>query len=204
MSPSLLTRSALALCACAALALAACGQQPGSHAAPVAKPSASPATRGHVAASTPSPGATPKAGSGASTGPVTAKPPPGSQPVVAGTYLSAVQVDAQKILAASAARTTTCATRDTAGCRTAFQQVATLAATFKRDLDRNPAPACLKPVDASIRSAIGLYAQGAQAGATGQVAQGGGLLDQATARLTTVTAQIRSTSCSGNAPSVAP
>jgi hypothetical protein len=135
---------------------------------------------------------------------VTAKPPPGSQPVVAGTYLSAVQVDAQKILAASATRTTTCATRDTAGCRTAFQRVATLAATFQRDLDRSPAPACLKPVDASIRSAIGLYAQGAQAGAAGQVTQGGGLLDQATTRLDTVTAQIRSTSCSGNAPSVAP
>jgi hypothetical protein len=195
--------AALALGACATLAAAGCGQ---GHATAAAHGAAgfTPSPAQH----TPGPAVSPGQGAGVQASP---SPPPGSQPAQAATYLTRVQVDAQRIIAASAARSTSCATRDVSGCRTAFQKVASAEATFRRDLDGHPAPDCLKPVDATIRSALGLYQQGAQvgiqglaAGSTSQVAQGGGLLDQGTTRLTAVTDQLRLVACRGNAPGVAP
>ncbi len=194
--------AAFSLGACAVLLTAGCGQ---SH-APSSRAAGSTAVQaGH------SPGPSATATPGGQRAAATPSPAAGSQPAQAATYLAAIQVDAQRIIAASAARSSSCATRDAAGCRTAFDRVAAAAATFQRDLDRHAAPTCLKQVDSTIRSALDLYRQGARLGLQGLAAangglvvQGGGLLDQGTSSLTAASGQIGLATCSGNVPGTAP
>ena len=74
------------------------------------------------------------------------KPAP-TGPSLSAAYASALQVDAQHLVAANGARTTTCATsRDLASCRSALQQVASAATALQHDLDAHPAPACIDPM----------------------------------------------------------
>jgi hypothetical protein len=197
-----------ALAACAAQAIAGCGQQTGptaaaAGAAGLQRASAPPAVR-----TTPRPGPSEEP-----TLPPTARLQPGTvaQPAQAASYLAAVQVDAQRVIAANGTRAASCGTRDTAGCRAAFQTAASALATFQHDLDTHPAPVCLQRADASIRAALGVYGQGTSLGLsglgaanTGQVIQGGGLMNLGTSQLGTASAQLRTATCAGNVPSIAP
>jgi len=138
--------------------------------------------------------------------------PKGSQsPSLSAVYANALQVDAQHLLAADSARIVSCAGRDTAGCRSALQQVMTFASALQRDLDANPAPACMQTADATLRSAISFYVQGAQLGTSGiddgstsEVMQGTSLLDQGGTRFRAASTQLGQSGCSVGPPSVAP
>jgi hypothetical protein len=194
--------------ACVALLGAACQQQGGGSRAgaspsPVpsslagrAQASAHPVSQ-PVRGATPRPGATPK--------------PAQTGSSVSAVYANALQIDAQHLLAADGARVTSCAGQDMAGCRAALQQVTTSAGALQKDLDANPAPACLKSADSTLRSAITLYLQGAQLGTKGidersasELTQGKGLLDLGTTRFRAASTQLGSSSCTVPPPAVAP
>lgn len=193
--------------ACIALLGAACQQQAGSRAA--AAPSPAPSSLAARAQTSERPvsqqvkSATPQP---------SAKPKPGqTAPSVSAVYANALQIDAQHLLAADGARVTGCAGKDTAGCRAALQQVTSSATALQRDLDANPAPACLKSADSTLRSAISLYLQGAQLGTKGidqgsssLLTQGKGLLDLGSTRFRAASTQLGSSSCSVPPPAVAP
>jgi hypothetical protein len=191
--------------ACVLLLGAACQQQGGSGAHPSPAPS-SLAARAQASARPASqpvrtlpqhPAATPK--------------PAAQSPSVSAVYANALQIDAQHLLAADGARVTSCGGRDTAACRAALQQVTTSANALQRDLDANPPPACLKNADATLRSAISLYLQGAQAGATAldhgsvsEVTQSRGLLDLGGTRFRAASSQLGQSACTVPPPAVAP
>ncbi|HSR26183.1 MAG TPA: hypothetical protein VLW53_21695 [Candidatus Eisenbacteria bacterium] len=140
----------------------------------------------------------------------TPRPAP-SGPSLSALYAGALQVDAQHLVAANGARQTSCATKDLTACRSALQQVAAAAAALQRDLDANPAPACMQPADATLRSAIGLFQQGAQLGTQGidqgssaKLTQSRTILDQATTGLYSASDQLGRAACSVPPPNVAP
>ena len=138
-------------------------------------------------------------------------PKPSQGPSLSAIYASALQVDAQHLVAANGERVASCAGSDLAGCRSALQGVSTWATALQRDLDAHPAPACLTTADATLRSAIALYLQGAQVGTKGidegipaDIIQGKSLLDQGTTRLTSASSQLGQSGCSAPPPAVAP
>lgn len=142
--------------------------------------------------------------------PSTPKPAP-SGPSLSAAYASALQVDAQHLVAANGARTTNCAGRDLAACRTALQQVSAAAGALQKDLDATQAPSCMKAADTTLRAAVGLYQQGATLGTQGidqgsssKLAQGKTLLDQGTTRLLAASDQMGRAVCAVPPPAVAP
>src|SRR5947209_5876623 len=78
--------------------------------------------------------------------PASAAPKPApTGPSLSAVYASGLQVDAQHLVAANGARTTSCATgRDLASCRSALQQVVSAATALQHDLDAHPAPTCMQ------------------------------------------------------------
>jgi hypothetical protein len=131
-------------------------------------------------------------------------------PSLSASYANSLQIDAQHLLAADGARVTSCGSR-TAGCRTALLQVTSSANALQKDLDANPAPACLKNADATLRSAISFYLQGAQLGVRGiddgsssELTQGKGLLDLGTTRFRAASTQLGQSTCTVPPPAVAP
>jgi hypothetical protein len=193
--------------ACILLLGAACQQQGGSRAAAAPSPvPSSLAARAQASARPvsqpvrtlpPHPGATPK--------------PAAQIPSVSAVYANALQIDAQHLLAADGARVANCGGKDTAACRTALQQVTTSANALQRDLDANPPPACLKNADATLRSAISLYLQGALLGTTGldhgsasEFTQSRGLLDLGTTRFRAGSSLLGQSACTVPPPNVAP
>jgi hypothetical protein len=202
----MVTRSIPLAFACLVLLGAACQPVAGSRAAsaPSPKPS-SLAERAQkadkpisqsVGNATPRPSATPRAPQG---------------PSLSAVYANAIQIDAQHLLAADGLRVTSCAGSNWTGCLSALQQVTTAATRLQQDLDANPAPACLKTADATMRSAISLYLQGAQLNAKGlndgsssEVTQGRGLLDQGTTRFRAASTQLGQSGCTVPPPAVAP
>jgi hypothetical protein len=202
MGPGRLFSAALLAGACAAVAAsAACG--PGA-----ARPTAS--TRGASPAASPAASAShPASRPATSRRAGTQAPVPASQVGPATGYARSVQVDAQRVISANAARSTACATRDVSGCRSALQQVAASVTALQHDLDQHPPPACLQPADASLRAALGQYQQGVQLGlkglgdgSAGETAQAGAMMDQATSRMGTASDQLRLSSCRGSQPAV--
>lgn len=200
---------ALLLLAAGALAAGTACQQSGSPAASVSPTPGKPATlaersrQSPAATSRPVQNGSPRSAS-------TPRPAP-SGPSLSAVYANALQVDAQHLVAANGARQTSCASKDAAACRTALQQVTSAAAALQRDVDANPAPACLKPADTTLRSAIGLFQQGAQLGTQGidqgssaKLTQGKTLLDQATTQLYSASDQLGRAACSVPPPNVAP
>jgi hypothetical protein len=142
--------------------------------------------------------------------PSTPKPSP-TGPSLSAAYAGALQIDAQHLVAANGARTTSCAGRDMAACRSALQQVSAAAAALQHDLDANQAPTCMKAADTSLRAAVGLYQQGATLGTQGidqnsssKLAQAKTLLDQGTSRLLTASDQMGRAACTVPPPAVAP
>jgi hypothetical protein len=192
--------------ACAVLLGVACQPVAGSRpaAAPSAKPSSlaaraqtsdRPVSQG-VRNATPRPSGTPRAS---------------QSPSISAVYANALQIDAQHLLAADGARVTSCGGRSTTGCRAALLLVTTSANALQKDLDANPPPACLKNADATLRSAISFYLQGAQLGVKGiddgsssELTQGTGLLDLGTTRFRAASTQLGSSSCTAPPPQVAP
>ncbi|HKA50690.1 MAG TPA: hypothetical protein VKK19_13960 [Candidatus Dormibacteraeota bacterium] len=138
-------------------------------------------------------------------------PRPSQGPSLSAIYASSLQVDAQHLVAANGDRQASCAGNDLAGCRSALQRVSTWASALQRDLDAHPAPACLTTADATLRSAIALFLQGAQVGTKGidegisaDIIQGKSLLDQGTTRLMAASTQLGQSGCSAPPPNVAP
>jgi hypothetical protein len=192
--------------ACVVLLGAACQPVGGSRAAaaPSPKPSSlaeraqkadKPVTQS-VQGPTPRPAATARAAQG---------------PSLSAVYANAIQIDAQHMLAADGARVSNCVGGSRAGCLSALQQVTTAANTLQRDLDAHPAPACLQSADATMRSAISLYLQGAQLNAKGlndgsasEVTQGRSMLDQGTTRFRAASTQLGQSGCTVPPPAVAP
>lgn len=126
-------------------------------------------------------------------------------------YANSLQIDAQHLLAADGLRVSNCASRATAGCRSALQQVTTSANALQKDLDTNPAPPCMKNADTTLRSAVSLYLQGAQLGTQGidqgsatLLAQGKSLLDQGSTRFRSASTQLGQSACTVPPPAVAP
>ncbi|HYW25128.1 MAG TPA: hypothetical protein VE953_13255 [Terriglobales bacterium] len=201
----MVTRSIPVAFACVVLLGAACQPVGGSRpaAAPSAKPS-SLAARAQTAdrpvsqpvqAATPRPSATPRVSQG---------------PSLSAAYANSLQIDAQHLLAADGARVVNCAS-STTGCRTALLQVTSSANALQKDLDANPPPECLKNADATLRSAISLYLQGAQIGvkaiddgSSSELTQGKGLLDLGTTRFRAASTQLGQSACSVPPPAVAP
>jgi hypothetical protein len=142
----------------------------------------------------------------------TPRPKASAGPSLSAAYANALQVDAQHLVAANGARTTSCATtRDLAGCRTALQQVASAAAALQRDLDAHPAPSCMQSADTTLRSAVGMFQQGATLGTQGidegsssKLSQGKTVLDQATTRLLSASDLLGRAGCTVPPPNVAP
>jgi len=138
--------------------------------------------------------------------------PAATSPTLSAAYATALQVDAQHLVAANGARTTSCATtKDLPGCRTALQQVASAAAALQKDLDAHPAPSCMKSADTTMRAAVGLFQQGAQLGtqgidqgSTSKLSQGKTLLDQGTSQLLAASNQLGRAACTVPPPNVAP
>jgi len=138
-------------------------------------------------------------------------PRPSQGPSLSAIYASSLQVDAQHLVAANGDSVASCAGTDLRGCRSALQRVSTWASALQRDLDTHPAPACLTTAEATLRSAIALYLQGAQVGTKGidegvsaDLIQGKSLLDQGTTRLMAASTQLGQSGCSAPPPSVAP
>ncbi|HXM56588.1 MAG TPA: hypothetical protein VOB72_14425 [Candidatus Dormibacteraeota bacterium] len=197
--------------AAAVLFLAAgCQQSTTSTASVSPKPSNQPSSLAERAKKSAQPTSNPVRN--ASKAPTPAPKPLPSGPSLSAVYASSLQIDAQHLIAANGARTTSCATtRDLPGCRTALQQVASAAGALQKDLDAHPAPACLKAADTTLRSAVDLFQQGAQMGtqgidqgSTAKLAQGRTLLDQATTRLLSASSQLGQAACTVPPPNVAP
>lgn len=194
--------------ACAVLLGAACSQQGGSGTAAAAHSprSSSLAERAQASAkpvsqavknATPRPSATPR--------------PALRSPSVSAVYANALQIDAQHLLAADGLRVTNCGGKSTAGCRSALQQVTASANALLKDLDAHPAPPCMTSADATLRSAISLYLQGAQLGteaidqgSAAQQTQAKGLLDQGSTRFRAASTQLGQSTCTNPPPAVAP
>ena len=202
----MVTRSIPLAVACVVLLGAACQPVAGSKAAsaPSPKPStlaeraqkANKPVSQSVGSATPRPAATPRAA---------------QSPSLSAVYANAIQVDSQHLLAADGLRVTNCGGGSRPACISALQQVTTAANTLQRDLDANPAPACLKSADSTLRSAISFYLQGAQLntkglndGSSSEVTQGRGLLDQGTTRFRAASTQLGQSGCSVPPPAVAP
>jgi hypothetical protein len=202
----MVTRSIPLAFACVVLLGAACQSVAGSR--PAAAPSPKPSTLAEraqkadkpvsqsVQSGTPRPSATPRAPQG---------------PSLSAVYANAIQIDAQHLLAADGLRVSSCGGSNRAGCLSALQQVTAAANALQRDLDANPAPACLKSADATLRSAISLYLQGAQMDAKGlndgsssEVTQGRSLLDEGTTRFRAASTQLGQSGCTVPPPAVAP
>jgi len=200
-----LIRAVFLFGACGALVASGCGQETRTVSTSDAQATATPARH------TPKPAVpqTPGAPSSRKTSPA---PAATSQVGPATIYTSGVQVYAQRLIAADAARSKTCGTSDVAGCRSALQQTADAVATFQRSLDQHPAPPCLKTPDSTIRVALSLYQQGAQLGLKGlsdgsasEVSQADGLIEQATMRLNAAAEQMQAVAvCRGGLPGVPP
>lgn len=199
----------LALAAGAVLLAAAC-QQSGAGGTASASPGAekSPASLAQRATKSAQPTSQPVRNAPQKTPQPTPRP---LSPSLSATYATALQIDAQHLVAANGARISSCSGKDLGGCRTALQQVGSTANALQKDLDAHPAPACMKTADATLRSAIALYLQGVQVGTAGidggsatQLAQGKSLLDQGTARLMSASTQLGQSACSAPPPNVAP
>jgi hypothetical protein len=193
----------------ALLLAAACEQQAGHATSGVSPTPSKPATLAERSKQTAQATSRPVQ-NGSQRGTSTPKPTP-SGPSLSAVYANALQVDAQHLVAANGARQTSCATRDLAACRSALQLIAAATAALQRDVDANPAPSCMQPADTTLRSAIGLFQQGAQLGTQGidegsssKLTQGKSLLDQATTRLYSASDQLGRAACSVPPPNVAP
>jgi hypothetical protein len=180
----------------------------GSGSPAAARPSPKPSTLAERAQKSDRPLSQP-VGTGAQHPASTAKPAQGTS--LSATYANAIQVDAQHLLAADGLRVTNCGGSNRSGCLSALQQVTAAANALQRDLDSNPAPACLKSADTTLRSAISLYLQGAQLdtkglddGSSSEVTQGKGLLDLGTTRFRAAATQLGQSGCSVPPPAVAP
>lgn len=198
---------AVTVATCAILLASGCQQQGGSGTAAAPSPGRS-SSLAQRAAGSAQPTSNP-----VQTAPRRAEstPRPSQGPSLSAIYANSLQVNAQHLVAANGARINSCASDDLAGCRSALQQVSTSATALQRDLDTHPAPACLKSADATLRSAIALYMQGAQLGTKGidegtstELTQGRGLLDQGTTQLMAASSQLGQSVCSAPPPNVAP
>jgi hypothetical protein len=202
----MVTRSIPLAFACLVLLGAACQPVAGSRAAaaPSPKPSSlaeraqkadKPMTQA-IGGPTPRPAATPRAPEG---------------PSLSAVYANSIQIDAQHLLAADGLRVSSCGGSNRTGCLSALQQVTRAANTLQGDLNAHPAPPCLQSADATMRSAISLYLQGAQLNAKGlndgsssEVTQGRSLLDQGTTRFRAASTQLGQSGCTVPPPAVAP
>jgi hypothetical protein len=196
--------------AAAVLFVAAACQQGTTSTASVAKPSSQPSSLAERAQKSAQPTSNPIRNAPKAPTPTPKALPSG--PSLSAAYATSLQVDAQHLIAANGARTTSCATtRDLPGCRTALQQIASAATALRTDLDAHPAPSCMKSADTTLRSAVDLFQQGAQMGtqaidqgSTSKLAQGRTLLDQAATRLLTASGQLGQAACTVPPPNVAP
>jgi hypothetical protein len=202
----MVTRSIPLAFACVLLLGAAC--QPGAGSRAAAAPSPKPSSLAARAQKADKPmsqsvgGPTPRPSA-------TARAPQG--PSLSAAYANAIQIEAQHLLAADGLRVSSCGGSNRTGCLSALQQVTTAANALQRDLDAHPAPACLQSADATMRSAISLYVQGAQLNAKGlndgsssEVTQGSGLMDQGTTRFRAASTQLGQSGCTVPPPAVAP
>lgn len=201
-------RSIPAALACAVLLGAACSQQGGSGSSASAS-SPKPSSLAQRAQTSARPVSQPV--KAASPRPSAAPKQPLKSPSVSAVYANALQVDAQHLLAADGLRLTSCGGRTAAGCRSALQQVTSSANALQKDLDAHPAPPCMASADATMRSAISLYLQGAQLGtqaidqgSAAQQTQAKGLLDQGSTRFRAASTQLGQSTCTVPPPAVAP
>jgi len=203
----MVTRSIPLAFACVLLLGAAC-QSTGSGTRAAAVPSPKPSSLAQRAQKADKPVSQP-VGTGAQHPASTARPAQG--PSLSAVYANAIQIDAQHLLAADGLRVTNCGGSNRAGCLSALQQVTTSANALQRDLDGNPAPACLTNADTTMRSAVSLYLQGAQLntkglndGSSSEVAQGKGMLDLGATRFRAASTQLGQSGCTVPPPAVAP
>jgi len=202
---------ALASAACALLLAAGCQSSGGSTSSAASKPHPVPSSLAERAQQSAEPTSKPVK-NGAPKQATPTPRPAATSPTLSAAYATALQVDAQHLVAANGARTTSCATtKDLAGCRTALQQVAGAAAALQKDLDAHPAPSCMKTADTTLRAAVGLFQQGAQLGtqaidqgSSSKLTQSKTVLDQGVTRLLTASDQLGRAACTVPPPNVAP
>ncbi len=111
-------------------------------------------------------------------------PKPTATPDLYHPYVTTVATDAGKLLKALTDMSVPCQAGDVAGCRDAAKKVNDTVSAFQADLDKHPAPPCLKDSDTHLRAALALFKSGTQHAMDGIDDNDVGLIQQGTADIT--------------------